>query len=241
MKRPWGVLTLALLLLLALLAPAHAQRLVGVTLSSGTVAATGDVATFDVGVNADIGLQVSGSAFVGTILYEGTVDKTNWIGFGGSVGATSGNVIRVFPVSGLQQIRLRVTAVTTAGTVSYTLFGSPVSSSIGGLTMSASPQTTSLATNIRAAPARLYAVTMNNPHSATCYLQIINKASPTLGTDAPLLSLVLVNAGATTITFPYGVDFTTALAAGSTTTATGATGCGGAGGAAGMVYNLIFK
>lgn len=81
--------------------------------------ATGNGTAMDVGGLAMVAVQVTGT-FVGTITFEGTVDGTNWVSAlarsiadgATAATATAAGVYQV-PVSGLSQLRARVSAYTS--------------------------------------------------------------------------------------------------------------------------------
>lgn len=147
MNRRWSPI-LALILLFAAFVPAHAQRLVGVTTATQTTTTTSESRAQDVGVNADIGVQVSGT-WTGTLSFQATIDKTTWTAVGARevngkvVLSTTANGQWVIPASGYQQVRVFSTGL-SSGTATIDWFGSPAASAspIYGLTVSTGTLTT---------------------------------------------------------------------------------------------------
>lgn len=137
----WSPL-LGLIFLLVALVPAHAQRLVGVTTATQTLSAAATGAAQDVGVNADIGVQMSGT-WSGTMTFQATVDKTTWTDIrarrmnGLHESFTTANGQWVIPASGYQQVRVYSTAL-ASGTVTITWYGSAAAGlrTLPGLTYS---------------------------------------------------------------------------------------------------------
>ena len=92
-------------------------------------AATGNGTVFDVSDFASLGLQVSGT-FVGTITFEATLDRTNYVAVQ-VVNANDGGVVTTATAPGLfgldvskwTQVRARVSAF-TSGTITVVGFGS---------------------------------------------------------------------------------------------------------------------
>lgn len=81
--------------------------------------ATGNGTAFEVGGLAMVTIQVTGT-FSGTVTFEGTIDGSNWVAVlarkvtDGATGttATAAGIYQV-PVSGLGQLRARVSAYTS--------------------------------------------------------------------------------------------------------------------------------
>ena len=141
MNRIGRLILIVLFLSAALLSPAHAQRLVGVTTATQTTTTTSVSRAQDVGVNADIGVQVSGT-WTGTLTFQATIDKTTWTQVGARaangmiVNTTTANGQWVIAASGYQQVRVFSTSF-YSGTATINWYGSPVSGSayLTGLTV----------------------------------------------------------------------------------------------------------
>ena len=93
-----------------------------------------------------------------------------------------------------------------------------------------------VAATVKSSAGSLFALVVQNPNATGAWVQAFDKASPTVGTDTPALSLWVP--GSSYLALPssaLGVKFANAIVLAATTTATGSTAPVGA-----LVVNALF-
>lgn len=96
------------------------------------------------------------------------------------------------------------------------------------------------ATTVKSSAGNFYGYLVTNTNTSTCYLQVFNTTSPTLGTTAPILSIGIpassTAAGAANFFMRIPVNFSTAIAVAATTASKGASTCG-----TGMTVVILYE
>lgn len=79
------------------------------------------------------------------------------------------------------------------------------------------------ATSVKGAEGKVFGIVVNNVNAAVRYLKLYNKATaPTVGTDAPVMTIAIPAASVQSFEFPDGILFGTGIAFALTTEATDA-------------------
>lgn len=125
MKRMWSVFIIGLLLAASIASAQTGIPTVGGRLQNAAVA-TGNGNTLDVSGMSVVAFQTSGT-FVGTVVFEGTSDGTNWVsltcytlnGVTQTSSSTTARMLRC-SVAGIPSVRARISAYTSG---SITAFG----------------------------------------------------------------------------------------------------------------------
>lgn len=95
-------------------------------------------------------------------------------------------------------------------------------------------------TTVKSSAGNVYGLIVTNANTSTCYLEVFNTTSPTLGTTEPIFSFGIPatssSGGGWSILFPLPVNFSTAIAVASTTASKGGTTC-----STGMTVNVLYQ
>lgn len=92
------------------------------------------------------------------------------------------------------------------------------------------------AASVKGSAGNLYGLSIYNPNSSLCVLQIFNTSSVTLGTTSEVLDIPLLATGGNNLMFTFPINFSSAIYVASTTAAHGATTC-----STGMLVNAFYE
>jgi len=124
----------------------------------------------------------------------------------------------------------------TANTTPWLTTQTPATS--GGLSVSFTGALSTTVTSVKSSAGQLYGWFIGNPNASIAYVQIFNTASGsvTLGTTAPIMSLMIPASGSANVEYNNGIAYGTAISIAATTTYNGSTAPG-----TGLVVNVMYK